>query len=325
LFGQQSRLPFYYRKLAGNIPDVKTLTKLLVDMNTLGYRKIKVVLDRGFYSSANINELYRQHLKFLIGARLSLKLVQANLDTVRETMRSWTHYSQTYQLYAYSLPITWAYTEERPYKGDTIRESRRLYLHLYYSPDRALEDEKAFNSRLADLQQELISNQRHAEHEKLYERYFQVKQTPVRGITVTAKEEELAKAKLNLGYFAMLSNDIKDPIQALEVYRRKDLVEKAFDNLKERLSLSRLAVSSEQSLDGKLFVQFVALIYLSYITAMMQKEQIFKDYTLQEVLDEFDVIECFAVPGKQLQVGEITKRQAELYQKFAVRPPASLQ
>ena len=325
LFGQQSRLPFYYRKLAGNIPDVKTLIKLLADMNTLGYRKIKVVLDRGFYSIANINELYRQHLKFLIGARLSLKLVKTNLDPIRETMRSWTHYSQTYQLYAYSLPIAWAYTEERPYKGDTIRENRRLYLHLYYSPDRALEDEKAFNSRLADLQEELMSNQRHPEHEKLYDCYFQVKQTPVRGIAVTAKEEELAKAKRNYGYFALLSNDIKDPIQALETYRRKDLVEKAFDNLKERLNVRRLAVSSEQSLDGKLFVQFVALIYLSYITAKMQEEQLFKNYTLQEVLDEFDVIECFAVPGKQLQVGEITKRQAELYQKFAVRPPASLQ
>ncbi len=147
----------------------------------------------------------------------------------------------------------------------------------------------------------------------------------MRGITVTAKEEELVKAKRNFGYFALLGNDIKDPIQALEIYRRKDLVEKAFDNLKERLNLRRLAVSSEQSLDGKLFVQFVALIYLSHITAKMQEEQLFKDYTLQKVLDEFDVLECFAVPGKQLQVGEITKRQEELYQKFAVQPPASLQ
>lgn len=48
LFGQDSRLPFYYRKLAGNISDVKTIKKLLADMNTMGYKKIKVVLDRGF-------------------------------------------------------------------------------------------------------------------------------------------------------------------------------------------------------------------------------------------------------------------------------------
>ncbi len=325
LFGQQSRLPFYYRKLAGNIPDVKTLTKLLADMNTLGYSKIKVVLDRGFYSAANINELYRQHLKFLIGAKLSLRLVQSHLDRVRETMRNWKHYSQVYQLYAYSLPITWAYTQDRPYKGDTIKEDRRLYLHLYYAPDRALENEKAFNSRLAALQEELLRNQRHPEHEKLYDRFFEVKQTPVRGITVIAKEEALAEAKRNYGYFALLSNDVKDPIHALEIYRRKDLVEKAFDNLKERLNVRRLAVSSEQSLDGKLFVQFVALIYLSYITGKMQETKLFKEYTLQEVLDEFDVIECFAVPGQRLQVGEMTNRQAELYQQFGVKAPASLQ
>ena len=61
LFGQQSRLPFYYRKLAGNMADVKTLRKLLADMNTLGYEKIKVVLDRGFFSAANINDLPASH------------------------------------------------------------------------------------------------------------------------------------------------------------------------------------------------------------------------------------------------------------------------
>jgi Transposase DDE domain len=92
LFGQQSRLPFYYRKLAGNIPDVKTLRKLLADIETLGYEKIKVVLDRGFFSAANINDLYRHHIKFLIASKLSLKLVQTHLDTVRDKMRSWSHY-----------------------------------------------------------------------------------------------------------------------------------------------------------------------------------------------------------------------------------------
>jgi transposase len=150
LFGQESRLPFYYRKLAGNIPDVKTLKKLLADMNTLGYEKIKVVLDRGFFSTSNINDLYRHHMKFLIAAKMSLKLVKTQLDAVRDTMRSWTYYSQVYQLYTYSLPVAWDYVQDRPYKGDTLKTNRRMYLHLYYSSDRALEDEKAFNSRIAD-------------------------------------------------------------------------------------------------------------------------------------------------------------------------------
>ena len=60
-------------------------------------------------------------MKFLIAAKLSLKLVRTHLDAARETMRSWTHYSQDYQLYAYSLPIAWDYSQYRPYKGDTIK------------------------------------------------------------------------------------------------------------------------------------------------------------------------------------------------------------
>jgi len=322
LFGQQSRLPFYYRKLSGNIPDVKTLRKLLLDMNILGYEKIKVVLDRGFFSTANINDLYKHHVKLLIAAKLPLKLVEKHLDPVREKMRSFTHYSQAYQLYAYSLPITWDYVQDRPYKGDTIEEDRRMYLHLYYSPERALEDEKAFTNRLVSLKEELESGDRHPDHEKLYAKYFEVKSTPSRGTKALAREDALAEAKRNYGYFALLSNEIKDASEALEIYRNKDLVEKAFENLKERLNLRRVAVSSEQSLDGKLFVQFIALIFLSHITKKMQENKLFKDYTLQEILDELDVIECFEAPGQKRQLGEITKRQLDLYSKLGVTPPS---
>jgi len=281
--------------------------------------------DRGFFSAANINDMYKHHLKFLIAAKLPLKLVEKHLDPVREEMRSFTHYSQTHQLYVYSLPVTWEYVQDRPYKGDTIQEDRRMYLHLYFSPERALEEERAFTNRLVSLQEELEGGNRHPDHEKLYAKYFEVKSTPIRGTKAIVKEEALAEAKRNYGYFVLLSNEIKDASEALAIYRNKDLVEKAFENLKDRLNLRRVTVSSEQSLDGKLFVQFIALIYLSHITKKMQDNNLFKDYTLQEILDELDVIECFKVPGQQLQIGETTKRQMDLYTKLGVTPPASLQ
>ena len=325
LFGQQSRLPFYYRKLPGNINDVKTLKKLLVDMNTLGYEKVKVVLDRGFFSAANINGLYKQHMKFLIGAKLSLKIVKEQLDSVRDEVRNWTNYSQEYHLYTYSVPVSWNYEQDRPYKGDTIKAKRRMYLHLYFSPERALEAETAFNKRMAQLQNELESGQRHPDHEKLYVKYFEVKTTPIRGIKVQANDKAMAEAKRNYGYFALLSNEIKDAVPALEIYRNKDVVEKAFCNLKDRMSMRRLAVSSEKSLDGKLFVQFIGLIFVSYITKKMQDNNLFRNHTLQEILDDLDIIECFEVPAQKLQVGEATKRQLGLYAKLGVDPPVSLQ
>ncbi|MCK5849104.1 MAG: hypothetical protein KAH01_07920 [Caldisericia bacterium] len=71
-------------------------------------------------------------------------------------------------------------------------------------------------------------------------------------------------------------------------------------------------------------MQVIALIYLSSIKKRMQEQNLFRTYTLQEVLDELDGIECYEGPGHRQQVGEITKKQTELYQQLGVEPPTSL-
>ncbi|MDV2887429.1 transposase, partial [Alkalihalophilus pseudofirmus] len=130
------------------------------------------------------------------------------------------------------------------------------------------------------------------------------------------------KATGNYGYFALLSNEVKDPFEALSVYRSKDVVEKAFGNLKERLNFRRMQVSSELSLNGKLFVEFIALIYLSYVKKKMQDADLFEKWTLQGLLDELDTIERFEAPGHGRILGEVTKKQIEIYQALGVEPPS---
>jgi len=56
----------------------------------------------------------------------------------------------------------------------------------------------------------------------------------------------------------------------------------------------------------------------------MQDNELFGKYTLQGLLDQIDVIECFGRPGKDMRVGEITKKQKDLYEIFKVDPPPSL-
>ena len=322
LYGQTSNLPLYYRKLAGNITDVKSVKALLVDLDYLGYSNIKLVMDRGFYSSENINALYANHLKFLVATKVSLNFVKKEIQEVHSSMRSWENYNSNYDLYMVSKMITWDFSLARPYKGDTIQENRRMYLHLYFNAERKIESERKFHVLLGKLENELLSNKLNKEHEKLYNKYFEVKSTPKRGITVTPKNETIEAASYYHGYFVLLSNEVKDPIEALSLYRNKDVVEKAFGNLKDRLSLRRTVVSSDASLDGKLFVQFVALIYLSYVKKMMHDAGLFKDYTLQGLLDELDIIECFEYPGQSLRVGEITKKQVELFNALQITPPS---
>ena len=78
--------------------------------------------------------------------------------------------------------------------------------------------------------------------------------------------------------------------------------------------------SSEASLEGKLFVEFIALIYLSYIQKKMDEKGLFGKYTMHELLDELDVIECFTEPGKAPIQGEVLKKQELIYLDVGVTP-----
>lgn len=322
VYGQESRLPVCYRKLPGNITDVTTVKKLLFDIDFLTLNKVKLVMDRGFYSEANINALYQYHYKFLIAVKISLKMVQKQLDQVRETMLSRAYYSSKQKLNYYSTMITWPYQEIKKGSGEVSLSEKRIYLHLFHNGQRAVDDKAALNARLDQLETELLSGSLNPNHEKLYSKYYDITETPVRGVKLTPKQETISVAEKNYGYFALLSNDLKDPLEALEIYRSKDLIEKAFGNLKERLNMRRTSVSSEENLEGKLFVQFVALIYLAYVDRAMRVNSLYKDYTMQELLDELDVIERFQQPGSRHHIGEMTKRQMELYRCLDVDLPS---
>ncbi len=321
LFGDASRLPVYYRKLPGNISDVKTVQNMLADIDFLELNKVKLIMDRGFYSEANINELYKRHYKFLIAAKTSLKLVKKKLDKVRATMVSRPHYSSKYGLYYDSFLVDWDYSETKKRTGEIIKDTRRLYLHLYYNDQKATDDKIAFNKLLDILEEELVSKKRKPEHEKLYAKYYEISETPARGVCLVPKQDAISEAEKNFGYFALMSNGVKDPLDAIDIYRSKDMIEKAFGNLKERLNMRRTSVSSDENLDGKLFVQFIALIYLSYIKKAMNDHNLFKNYTMQEVLDNLDIIERFEQPGRKHRIGEITKKQAHLFECLGVALP----
>lgn len=321
LFGETSRLPVYFRKLPGNISDVKTIQNLLSEIDFLKLDKVKLVMDRGFYSEDNINALYQKHYKFLIATKTSLKFVKRKLDEVRSTLVSRPHYSSKYGLYYDSFLMDWSYCETKKRSGEVLKDSRRLYLHLYYNDMRATDDKMAFNRLLDNLEEELKSGKRNPEHEKLYDKYYEIRETPVRGFILTPRQEAIAEVEKNYGYFALISNGVRDPLDALEIYRSKDLIEKAFGNLKERLNMRRTSVSSEENLEGKLFVQFIALIYLSYIKKSMSDHDLFRNYTMQELLDQLDLIERFEQPGRKPRIGEMTKKQQTLYGFFGVEPP----
>jgi transposase len=321
LYGESSCLPFYYRKFPGNIPDVSVVKRLLKDMDFLNCDKIKLVMDRGFYSGDNINDLLTEHLKFLIEVKLSLKFVKGELDKVRESIRSWEYFIPDVETYGLTVPISWKYRRKRPYKQDIVHEERRMYLHIYYDTIKALEDERKFTTLIYQLNGELMTGNREKSHELLYAKYFDVKTTFVHGQKVIAKDNVLTEAKKDFGFFALMGNEAMDAGQALRFYRNKDVVEKSFDNVKDRLDMRRMNVSSDLSLDGKLFVEFIALIYIAYLHKAIREAHLYTKFTMHEILDEFEIIERFDYEGYAPQLSEITEKQSEIFKLLGFDPP----
>ena len=60
---------------------------------------------------------------------------------------------------------------------------------------------------------------------------------------------------------------------------------------------------------------------LCYIKKAMDCNNLFKTYSMQEFLDELDIIERFHQPGKQPCLGEITEKQKMLYKYMGVNEP----
>ena len=304
-------------------PDSKTVKHLLEDLDILGFGKTKFVMDRGFYSEDNINGLYRDHIKFLVGTKLSLKFIRKHLDEVYDDIRMFVNFDESINTYGYTVSVQWEYTQERPYKGDVIKDKRRMYIHYYYSIENGADDEQAFDKRIASLCKELSEGKYVESHKKAYDQFFEVKTTPKRGRQVYYKEDAIKEARRYFGYFALITNEKMDAFTALHLYRMKDVVEKAFGNLKERLNMRRLLVSSEKGLDGKIFTEFVALILISHLDHKMKKSDLYKNYTLHQLLDELDVIECFEDANHSLRIGELINKQAKIYEALGVKVPTS--
>lgn len=88
LFGQTSQLPIFYNFYEGSIKDVSTLPNMVKFAEELGINKMKYVMDKGFYSEANIKSMLNKNIKFTIAVPFSSNISKRIVDDVRNEINS---------------------------------------------------------------------------------------------------------------------------------------------------------------------------------------------------------------------------------------------
>ncbi len=314
---KESELPLYYQVYPGSISDVSTLDNFLKRLELFGIKEVILVLDRGFCSKANILRLngLKDRICFIQPMTFNLKLVRQLIKKYRR------HVGRMENAFKFNEEILYHHETSVELDGNPFRA------HIYYNEKAGIDHRHCFLTSLIDIDKEI--NTRIFESMKEYlafrsdripdkfTKFFKLNRTRMAIVRNTrAISEHLATA----GYLLFLSNSQthgRDSV--LDYYRHRDIVEKMFDVEKNELDGKRLRAHTAYNADGRIFVKFVALILHSYIRRTMKMANLFRKYTVRELLAELGKIRCSMIDGKII-ISEISKSQREILKAFKITP-----
>jgi transposase len=315
---QKTGLPFFYNVFPGSIVDVKTITNFIKYLKTYQLQDMFLIMDKGFFSTSNICELMEsdRNLSLIIPLPFSLKLtkdlIANNLD-VKNPQNMFQYNEEILFHKAVAATIKEHHFTAHIFFNEKAEVDAR---HLFYSKLMAHET-KIKKNKFNDLKAfDTYVNQDLPENFKTYFCYDASKKTAIRNETKI--NEYLSK----LGFFIIISNKTNlEKEDVLSFYRNKDKVEKIFDNSKNELNTNRLHSHSKTATEGRLFVKFIATILYQQITKVMKENDMFKKYSVTEMLKELSKLKMISLPELDNFIAECSKRQKEIFDKFKIKLP----
>ena len=318
VYAEHEQLPLYYQVYPGSIRDVSTLPNMVHYLEALALTPNLFVMDRGFYSAANLAALTSHSFKFLLPLPRTVTLFADLL----------AHHYQTLT----ALPNSFLFQDEILCHVQTAVPLNRepIYAHLYFDPSRHHDQAQRFLTQLWQAEATMHGKTFHQPHEAQQALTAQLKgATPFFRFTQTADHVDISRDALALtrhlapmGTTILLTNQAElDRAQVLRLYRHKDFLEKTFDTLKHECDGQRLRGHSTEAILGRLFLKFVRLIVYSALTKTMRTHHVFTHYSVRELLYELKKIRLVEMNNGTHVLTEISKQQKQIFTTFEIAVP----
>lgn len=273
LYSVENRQPVAFSKQPGNIPDKISLANALRQLDMLDLASPVIVADNGFYSQDNMTHFAREHTKFLMLANSTDRWVRSEIDAAREELGHFRNVcpfdvdvSGVMRRRQHGFSIVRKRTRGNFEAGETESFTRRLYVHVFHKPEAAPIQERRLRESLFSLKKDLedgVEEFRPAAQKQI-DSYLTVKRT-AKGVKVDFKMDEIEEAKRYWGYFVLVSNEIKDPFDALKAYRSREKIEELFATYKDSFDGRKPRTWYPENLYGRQFAQFVGLGYHCFL------------------------------------------------------------
>lgn len=277
-FGQQSRRPIYYHWYAGNIVDKSSLAYLLDLVSILNKKQLKLVMDQGFHSNDNLKNIHSRGMKYLTLLPKTRALYKSILNEVKKNPLVTREFIDK----EFSI-------RGRSFEREVNGHKCKIFLYL----DSKLRGfaESDFMSSISKSENEIKYLIDKKVFKPKYKKFFKFEVFGKEEVFFDRKDEVIDEIFNGLGYFALISNDLDlDIYEALQIYRQKDVVEKAFNNLKNYQDFNRLRTHATETTSGKIFFAFLALIIRNELFNIIKSNEDTEEYDIQSVIKELDDI-----------------------------------
>jgi transposase len=311
LFGEATGLPLFLSTYHGSINDVSAFIKCTKQYKLITDSNIKFVLDRGMFSKKNVNYMLDTAAKFIIGLPATTNLKR---DLIDESIHIYKNIN-----YSVSTAHDNIYGTS---KRILLDKRQRLWAHIFINQNKHLDIHNKLQDKILQLYSEAVENPINYMNDSDYTHYLTFRKRKCSNNEYLVKknqavfQEELDRS----GWFVFLSNEIKDTAEALTIYRKRDIVEKAFDILKNRTQERNIAVHSNRSYSNKLFIGFLSLIITSQIHKVMTEHQIYKRYTIKELFYILKSIKKISIENFTVY-SALTKKHMFILDKFGCPYP----
>jgi hypothetical protein len=319
-YDRNNREPLFYEEYPGSIVDVSQLQHMLEKAKGYGYRKIGFILDRGYFSKGNIHFMDKCGYDFVIMAKGMKQLVSDLVLENKGTFEEDRHFS----------------IREYGVSGKTVKgtlfpsDEKERYFHIYYSSRKCASEREQVETKIDRMAKYLKKQEGKAvKIEEGLSQYFDLihyhKGQEDEKFMCGRERADVINREIRLcGYFVIITSKKMTAKEALLLYKSRDGSEKLFRGDKSYLGNRSMRVYTDESVEAKIFIEFVALIVRNKIYTCLKDEMVKNDrklnfMTVPAALRELEKIEMVRLLDNVYRLDHaVTAVQTDILKAFGL-------
>jgi transposase len=320
-YDRNNKEPLFYEEYPGSIVDVSQLQYMLEKAAGYGYKRVGFILDRGYFSKENIHYMDKCGYDFVIMVKGMKRFVN---EIINENKGGFEE-SRINSIRAYKA------------SGMTVKrqlfpsDKEERYFHIYYSSRKYAFEREKLEAKIDRMARYLKKHEGKSVaiadgFDKYFDLLYYHKGQEDQKFMYGRERNDVIDREIRLcGYFVIITSRKMTAKEALTLYKSRDESEKLFRGDKSYLGNRSLRVQSDESINAKIFIEFVALIvrnkiYTCLKDAMIENDKKANYMTVPAAIKELEKIEMIRQLDNKYRLDHaVTAKQKEILKAFGVQ------